>query len=287
MTTAIKTPPKHGERRCYLAGCRLPECRRANYHYMCRYRLDRARNQNRRVDSAPVVEHVRSLVDSGWSRSQIATAATCSERSVISLYHGYYATIRADLAARILAAQPRIDIVKGKSYVDATGTIRRVRALIAIGHPVARIAAAIGVHRTPLGKLITHGSERVTAQLARDVAGLYKRWAGQPGNNVRARNRAVAEGWHGPLAWDAIDDPNCRPDETVTELGFRERAVLRREEIIHFAWHGDTPEQIHARLHGEVSISTIRQIVQDWRTGQKRQRPNRVRPERQQKELAA
>lgn len=277
MTTATKTPPKHGERRCYLAGCRLPECRRANYHYMCRYRLDRARNQNRRVDSAPVIEHVRSLVDSGWSRSQIATAATCSERSVISLYHGYYATIRADLAARILAAQPRIDIVKGKSYVDATGTIRRVRALIAIGHPVARIAAAIGVHRTPLGKLITHGAERVTAQLARDVAALYKRGAGQPGNSVRARNRAVTEGWHGPLAWDDIDDPNCQPESTVDELGFRERAALRREEVIHLAWCGYEPEQIRERLNNEVSIATVRQIAQEWRTGQKRDRTQNLK----------
>jgi transposase len=52
----------------------------------------------------------------------------------------------------------------------------------------------------------------------------------------------------------------------------RERAALRREEIIHFAWHGDTPEQILARLNGEVSIATVRQIVQEWRTGVKRDR---------------
>lgn len=209
MITADHIP----SRGCYQRGCRRPECENANYRYMSRYRLDRERSGLRRVDSGPAAAHVRELVKADWSCRQIATVADCAERTIVALCSGTYPTIRADIAARIVAAQPRISAVDPKSYVDATGTIRRVRALMAIGHPVKAIAAAADVHRCSVGKLICHEHQHVTASYASRVAAAYTALSKLPGINVRARNRAQSSGWYSPLAWDDnIDDPKSKPD---------------------------------------------------------------------------
>lgn len=103
---------------------------------------------------------------------------------------------------------------------------------------------------------------------------MYRRHEATPGPSEPARIAATAKGWLGAEAWDAdtIDDPDTTPDLGDRVLNFHERATLRREEIIHLAWCGHEPEQILDRLNGEVSISTVRAIVHEWRTGQKRDR---------------
>ena len=119
----------------------------------------------------------------------------------------------------------------------------------------------------------------IRRDLADRIAAAYQQLAPAPApknkHTTRTRNVAHAKGWRDPQWWEdygRIDDPTFDPNEVPDEPGFLERATLRREEIIHFAWHGDTPEQILNRLNGEVSISTVRQIVQDWRTSTKRDR---------------
>jgi hypothetical protein len=108
---------------------------------------------------------------------------------------------------------------------------------------------------------------RVTSKdFAARIADVYDRWRHTDGPSAITRSFARSQDWSGPDDWQNIDDPLCK------SLNWQERAALRRDEIIHFAWHGDTPEQILARLNNEVSISTVRQIVQEWRTGQKRDR---------------
>lgn len=247
-----KTPPQHGERRCYLRGCRRPECRTAHYRYMSRYRLDRARGNQRRVPTGPAAAHVKTLHAAGWSSSQIAAVAGCSERVVICLAAGTYATMRADLAARITAAQPHYTSAKSTTYVNATGSIRRVRALIAIGHPLTAIAQAVGITKTALGRIINYDHERITARNAQAIAALYSKWAAAPGNNVRSRNRAATLGWHGPMAWDAdtIDDPNAEPEtfapyQPIAKGG---RDSMRRAEIAHLLSCGESIATIARRM---------------------------------------
>lgn len=266
---------RHGERRCYLQGCRRDECSAAHYRYMKRYRLDRARGTRRRVPAGPVAQHVRQLVAAGWSHKQIGTAANCVPRIITAVAAGDYQTMRSDLAARILAAQPRIDLVQPRSYVKATGTIRRVRALIAIGHPLIAIAEAAGITKTALGHVINHEHDRITARHATAVAELYGRWSTQPGTNSRARNRAAAAGWQDPLWWEdmgRIDDPSFDPDAIEARLSRNELAAIRRAEIEHLTDCGCTTDEIHRRLNEELSISAIRAIVAELRTGQRRDR---------------
>lgn len=295
MTTATKPLPPHGTpsraRGRYslgIARCSCRPCRVAENRYNKRRRYLTATGQSLSMNAAPVTQHLRQLFGSGAGWEQTSTAAECSKSTLSKLLHGRQSLVRRALGERILSIE-LADVTHTRISVPATGSIRKVRALMAIGHSCALIRQESGLDRTVVCLLVNGHTESIYAATAEKVSTAYRLLSERQGTSVRNRNRAAREHWAPPAAWDddKIDDPQAKPDFGDRVLNFHERAELRREEIIHFAWHGDTPEQILDRLNGEVSISTVRQVVQDWRTGQKRQRPNRVRPERQQKELAA
>ncbi|MFL4904873.1 helix-turn-helix transcriptional regulator [Streptomyces sp. MMS24-I2-30] len=258
-------------RACYQHGCSRPECKQADYQYMSRLRLERHRGQRRRCDSTQTRHHIERLLAAGWTQAQIARAAGLAHRTVGAVEAG-----TANVSKRTALAILSVLIGPAPTDtrdVDATGTTRRLRALAVIGWPIEQLSPQLGIYPTALGNIARGELRNVRATTAHAVALLYQHLIRQPGPSDRSRILASKKGWHGPAAWDDIDDPSEQPEETDARiLNFHERAALRREEIIHLAWHGDTPEQIHARLGGEVSISTVRQIVLEWRTGQKRQR---------------
>lgn len=268
MTTAVHEP----SRACYLRGCRRPECCAANNRYLKHYRLDRARTGNRRTDAAPVAKRVRELAAAGWSHQQIADAACCSRRLIAALLDNTYPTIERNLAHRVLNAQPTLATAAPTSYVNATGSIRRTQALIAHGHSLAEVCAAVGMSTGALGRIINHGHPQITARHAKAIADLYEQWKQQPGTNTRARFRAQKAGWRDPQFWDDmghIDDPTFDPDKPLNR---NELGALRRDEILHLARYGYEPETIHQRLNGEVSLSHVRNIVTEHRSGKPRNR---------------
>jgi hypothetical protein len=216
---------------------------------MSRYRLDAERGHARRVPSAPVAAHVRQLIADGWSRGQIADAARCTDGAISRVSRHLYPTIAADLAERILAARPTVSIVEERTSVSAVGTIRRVQALIAIGHSLLAIAEASGITKTALGRIVNHSHETITARIARSVAGVYANWSEQPGTFVRSRNRARDLGWPPPAAWDddTIDDPAAAPEWTGfcgTDRGWWTHSIQRipgcaRCDVAHEAWKAE------------------------------------------------
>lgn len=237
MTTATKPLPDHGERRRYLRGCRCSECSNAHYRYMSRYRLDRERGQHRRVDSAPAAAHVRTLLNAGWNQRQIADAAQCAHRVIADLAAKRQATTLPRISTRILAITPH-PVPAPAQYADATGTIRRVCALIAMGYPINHLAAAIGIWPANLGRIARGELTQVSVPTAKATAAAYRELSRRPGPSQAARNRAKREGWHGPLAWDSdtIDDPSAQPDtEGEGTDQARKRDSLRPEEIRHLA----------------------------------------------------
>ncbi len=220
------------------------------------------------VHGPTVAAHLKACIDAGWTRLEIAATSTVSDRAIRYILGGQ-PTVQRDNALRLLAVRP-----EHSPRVPAIGSIRRIRALARAGYTIEWTGRRAGCSHRHIYEILNGTVELVDRGLAERLADLYRRHEGTPGPSNPARIAARSKGWHGPEAWDTdtIDDPDARPDAGDRELTFLERAALRREEIIHFAWHGDTPEQIVARLDNEVSISTVRQIVQDWRTGQKRQR---------------
>jgi AraC-like DNA-binding protein len=243
VTTATDTHAP--SRACYLRGCREPGCEDANFRYLKQYRISRHRTGHRRVASAPVSNHVRALAAQGWSERQIAAAAQCSTRIINSLLNGQYPTTNAQYAARILATEPTIAACPPRTYVDATGTIRRAQALIAIGHPLIWIANETGMSRGALGRVLNHGHERLTARHAVAIADLYDKWKDHPGANTRARLRAAADGWRTPDYWDDVDHID---DPTFDPAAKQLRIEQVGEDAAWLKQFGLTVEQIASRL---------------------------------------
>jgi hypothetical protein len=105
---------------------------------------------------------------------------------------------------------------------DATGTVRRLQALVAAGWPVLYIAAELGMFPTAVSHLMRR--RFITLRTARRVAAVYDQlWSVDPATHgatpkgiLRARNLASAMGWAPAAAWDddTIDDPAAHPDWT-------------------------------------------------------------------------
>ena len=263
-------------RACYLHGCRLPECRRENYRYMSRLRLDLARGNRRRVEATQTIAHLEQLIALGWTQAQIARATSLGNRTIGILLTQGRETVSKTTALTVLSLPLNPPHEKPRN-VDATGTRRRVQALVAIGWPIVQLAPKFGMHATALGHIANGDLPSVRATTAANIAHHYRTLSQIPGPSNRARIIGRRDGWHGPAAWDgaAIDDPDAQPEiEQPDELGLKRNdlAALRREEIQHLAWSGCSNEEILTRLNNEVSISTVRQIVQEWRTGQTRDR---------------
>ncbi|MFB6776549.1 hypothetical protein ACFCX0_03760 [Streptomyces sp. NPDC056352] len=273
MTTATRTPPQHGERRCYLRGCRRPECLDAHYRYMSRIRLEYAHGQKRRVSADATHDHVQQLVDAGWNFAQISRASGIARRTISPLAIRRYPTTSRNVERAILAV-PLGPPPRDQQDTDATGTVRRIRALLAIGHTSQAIADAVGMHRDALNKIARHELPCVRATTARAVASAYRQLALAPGMSVRGRAMAARKGWHGPLAWDetTIDDPEAQPetDGAEQELNRDQLAALRRSEAAHLAQFGVSAHEIAERL--DMALSTVQAIVAELRTGQRRDR---------------
>lgn len=244
------TLPPHGERRCYLRGCRRPECLDAHYRYMSRWRLDQQRGHRRRVPAGRTVDHITRLTGAGWSFAQIGTAAGCAHRTIAALVAGEHRTVATETERRVLAVPPGPP--PSPRYVDAVGTMRRIRALAAIGHPFVGIGPAIGLHHSAVSRIACGEAPQVLASTARATAEVYRRWSARPGSSARARNHAARSGWPGPLAWDEnIDDPDARPEADpgwVPLRGTRAEAEEIAVEVRHLAAAGIPVHEIAARV---------------------------------------
>lgn len=274
MTTAVKPLPPHGERPRYLRGCRCLPCRNANKRYCKQYRTTRYTSGRRRVDAAPYAVIARRYAAAGWSHSEMAALAGCCDTVFHGLLNGAQ-RLNAVTAARLDAMPAKPQRLGSAAYVDAAGTRRRAQALHRIGYAVQAMAPELGVHPDHVSRILRGRHKRVLSVTAAAMSALYEEWKSQPGPSKESMQRAALLGWRDPLWWEDmgdLDDPAFDPDHADRKLNFHERAQLRREEIEHLAWCGHGPEEILDRLNGEMSISTVRQIVQDWRTGQKRDR---------------
>jgi hypothetical protein len=158
----------------------------------------------------------------GWCSTATPTPEGSSSTSTPATWPGTQ-RVRPSTATRLLS----IGIADGSraphSRVDATGTRRRLQALIAIGWPTEVLAAQLGRHRNSLCRSMA--GQSVTAHTAHEVATLYERlWNSPPPRMTgeqcaasdAARAHAAAQGWLPPLAWDDIDTDPTPPALTAS-----------------------------------------------------------------------
>ncbi|WP_097982853.1 hypothetical protein [Streptomyces sp. f150] len=103
----------------------------------------------------------------------------------------------------------------GGQYIDSTGTVRRVRALIALGYTLIDIAESANVAVARVQTLAA-GYPSLRRTVAERITNTYRALSETPGTNTRAKNRALANRWAPPATWDddTIDDPQARPEWT-------------------------------------------------------------------------
>ena len=219
------------------------------------------------VPAAPVHAHIAALRDAGMGGRRIAAAAGLHYSTVRSLIHGKRGKapsdrVRAATAAAILAVtyQPA-----GRTTVDATGTHRRLQALVAVGWSQARLAARLGMNRANFGALLAR--DRVNHSTAQAVAALYDElWDQDPpaatrheqAGITRARRHAADHGWAAPMAWDddSLDDPAAVP-EGAAAPGAPARKLPAADELAWLKRQGDTVAGIAQRFGvSEASVHT-------------------------------
>lgn len=233
MTTADRQPPHHNTITCYTDyRCRLPECvERYRAWDRARYRAQANGEPGRYIPAEPVRQHLLKLYAADIGIHAIAASTGLTYLAVRSFTHHEYGNRRPrrrrctpETAAKILAVT-EANIVTGR--IDATGTTRRLQALVAIGWPLERIGPHAGLSPENLHHLSKR--DRVLASTALRVAEVYELLRHKkPARNgvdkrsiTRARNRAAANHWPTPKYWDqypdAIDDPHFEPLYGVTK----------------------------------------------------------------------
>ncbi|CAM3740083.1 hypothetical protein ACXYTP_19220 [Tsukamurella ocularis] len=224
------------------------------------------------VDAQPAREHVQKLIAAGIGIRRIAQLSGVGRKSVQQLLRGRTdrgtgptKKLMRSTADKLLAVE--VPAVTWRSAaaatpVDATGTRRRLQALIADGHTQLELAAAIGWSQQNLSPLV-HGTGQVSADTARKVAALFDGLQMTPGSNAWARRRGAEFGWPLPMEWDedAIDDPKVGPSRPeLDEVPNQRQAAAARVAALE-EWLA-RPEQLRgtveefAAAHG-VTARTV------------------------------
>lgn len=217
---------------------------------MCRnhYEQNRTRQkaygrwQSRYTESEPARLHVKNLRAAGLGLRRIADMAGVNRNNLQWLVNGRPERgngpthqITTVVAERILTV-PMPDMIHtaaaNHANVDATGTIRRLQALVAHGYPRSHLAERIGWSPSNATRLFDSKTPAVHADTARTVATMFNQLEVTPGPSTRARNEGARRGWPKPAAWDedTIDDPTTCPYlGRERRLGFSERYLELRE----------------------------------------------------------
>jgi len=245
---------EHGTRNCYsLDRCRCYACSYAVSVYNQQLLTGQIRDFY--TEAEPIRRYVLWLMEDGQlGRRRIAALAGVPETCVSNLVWGKRGRpverMKSENARKLLAVvsdpEPGTTQVAirraGGVRVEALGTARRIRALVALGWSQTKLAGHLGW--TPANfAALTHGERPVNQRTADKVVAMYEQLSmrrppeGSHRDRIaasRARNYAKAHGWLPPLAWDddGLDNPEYVPtvpkDKGLAHDGIDEAAIIRR-----------------------------------------------------------
>lgn len=249
--TCPRTRHEHGTRNAYVSdGCRCRPCRDAAAAYERHRARQRAYGRFPYVDATRAREHVLALRAAGMGLKRVAALSGVPHGSLSKLIYGDpqrgmapSKRILPQTELAVLAVTADGNLASG-AKVDATGTVRRLRGLVAAGWTRAELARRLGWEHSNLWALIDGRRPEVTARTAAAVRALAQElWNQTPpassaalrGAARRVQREAAAKGWAPLLAWDDepgphfIDDPTATPVLAPAHIdGLDEAAVERR-----------------------------------------------------------
>ncbi len=185
----VSGPDEHGQDG---RGCRCTPCREANRaDHARRSRLILYGQWQPFVDAARAREHVRALGAAGIGWRRAAELAGVSTGAVSMLVYGRPRAgrqpsrhIRAETEQRILAVRAAPELLGNGALTDATGTRRRLQALVATGYSQSVLAGRLGMLQQNFAHVMTR--DKVTAGTARAVRQLYDElWDAAPDESTR------------------------------------------------------------------------------------------------------
>jgi hypothetical protein len=206
----------HGTHSAYVVDkCRCQECVEEHSSYMRRRRemMKAGTWQNHLYDPEPLQKHLQMLARCGIGAVQLAQLTGLSDRTYWRVMGGY--RVQRRTATRILSVKPDMRNAAPGAWIDATGTRRRLQALIAMGWSQTALRPLLGLAEGTIENI--HTQKTVRVKTARIVAGLYDRLWDKPAPAGRNRDCALGmarrRGFVLPLAWDddEIDDPAAKP----------------------------------------------------------------------------
>lgn len=257
MTTAAHIP----SRACYQHGCRLPECRQENYRYGKKLACEHVSGERRLHSTAEVRAHTERLLANNWWQAEIGRVSGVSRSTISLILLGRLPRTNKRIALAILSIPiiPMLRTEQGER-INATGSARRLRALAALGHNWTVVGARTGMTPDRLGWIARGKTDIVRPEEAQKIAAAYRALSTMPGAMKQIATAARNKGWHGPLAWDDIDDPDCKPETGGNTSVFRRRKTsVDPARVARLTAMGRTNEQIAAELGcHERTISRVR-----------------------------
>lgn len=247
-----------GTARAYDAGCRCPDSREARRLYQAeRYRLKAygRLDTTRRVDATAARARLAELAAAGVNMRRMAGDLGYSHTTLDQLLHGRRDRALETTVEKILSYTPTPDSALAGRRVHSVGSVRRVRALTALGWTCSMIAAQGDVSAGGIQIVRAGKHEQIRAKTAGEITRIYDLLWDQtpPGRTMqeragitRAKNMAAEEGWLPPMAWDdhGIDDLDYVPD---LEALRPEAAASKLENLIDLLDSGVAPGEAAER----------------------------------------
>lgn len=264
----------HGTYPSYAAcGCGCDSCSAAATRQRAESRIRLRREGPAFVPIEQVRAHVEELRAHGLGTRRLAEISGVSARLIQAIVtgtrgprDGQQYTVNRKAAAALMNVRPSAALIAPSRLIDATGTRRRLQALLTIGWSRAELARRAGLTPTATGRLMLADTCAISS--ARKVHTLYgDLWDQAPPSATgpqrqtaaRARADAQARGWVSAMAWDddSIDDPTAHPTTDQTGLI---PAVDRLDELLFLARAGTNLHEA-ARRAGYSSWSNAQRIA--------------------------
>jgi hypothetical protein len=211
------------------------------------------------VDAEAVREHILMLGEYGIGYKRVAELAGVGVTGVRTLIWGRQdpgprfgeipKRVAREKAEAILAVEASIENLGDGAKLPATGTHRRIQALVTRGWSLTKLAARLDMQVGNFWKILER--DQVIASTHRRMAEVYDElWDKQPPHDEwhskaafsRTLNYAKRRGWLPPLAWDDIDtDPE--PERDVVSQG-RATAEEVLDDVEFLLDAGESPEQV-------------------------------------------